>query len=1129
MKRYLQVLLVLIFACFSNSIFSQLTNGSIAPDWTMTDINGVTYNLYDELDAGKSILLDISATWCGPCWTYHNNGTMESLYEDYGPDGTDQIRVFMVEGEPDTNLNCLYGSSGCNDSSWGDWVTGTPYPIFSPEPSAANSFLSDYQLGFWPTLYAISPLDKTTRYMGLASYGSWESWLIDSYQMSATYTSVDSDCPYTGAADITVELGFGNLNYEWSNGATTEDLLDVPAGNYSVSITDGHNVQLVLDDITIGGTTAQVLDVDYLSIEEIDCNGQSTGSIDVLASGGAGSFTYNWDNGQAGSYIDNLFGGDYEVTATDIEGCQVVKLFTVGEPEVLSMGISAVNTACGGNNGSAILFADGGVGPYSYDIGMGVQNSSSFNSLDGGTYVAEIMDVNGCLTQEVFTIAESVAPVAIAEVSGALDCNTVNVSLSAANSTASGNLTYAWSTSDGEIIGNDQAETIMTSVAGLYSLQVVELGTGCESNTEIEVEENSSSPLISLADVDMITCLNTQVIIDGSMSEAGANLLYAWTTQDGSIIGDADDLTLEVDKGGTYTLTVSDGDNGCVSSESITVDSDISLPTIEVNNGALTCDVAEVEICASVDAGHIVRWNTDNGIIMQSCIIVSVSGDFEAIVEGPNGCTSSAISTVTQSIEVPEVSLASPSIITCTQESVLLTAQIEGGAADNTIIWTNETDIVINEGSTELEVSNAGMYQIMVTNANGCSASQQVIVEENINTPIAGFDYSVDQDGVVVVQSTSAAGGSVTWQLEDGTSLSGEEATFSLAQGGEYEVCMTYANECGSDINCNTIVYSVLLAVNIDKSDLTCYQSEDGSISPSVSGGSSSYSYLWIGPEQFVSSEANLTGLSAGTYTLTINDDGGMEIVTEVLISEPLELRSMNETVTNVNCNGDFDGGVSLNMTGGTGSYMFQWSDGSTEAIRVDLSAGDYNILVTDENGCEFNSSYVITEPEVITLTDVLITEETDGQADGSISIEVSGGTGELMYLWSNGATTATIDNLSSGEYAVVVTDANGCTYSEEGIEVSSLTDITDLSIVTNFNMYPIPAHSFLNVKATLNGIQKIKINIVDAQGRPIWSTSNSTSEIKELIDLSDLATGIYSLSVVTENSIQSENFIVIK
>ncbi len=1118
-----------MFACISSTLFAQLQDGTIAPDFTLTDINGETYNLYDELNAGKSVILDISATWCGPCWNYHTSGVLEDLYDDLGPNGTDQIRIFMVEGESDTNLDCLYGSSGCNDSSWGDWVTGTHYPIFSPEPAEADAFVNAYALGFWPTIYGISPIDKTVQLIGLASYNTWEGWLIDSWQMNATATTTDSNCPNTGSADLNVNLGFGSLDYEWSNGATTEDLVNVPAGNYTVTISDDHGVDFILDDIIVGGTSAANIEVNYIGIEGVDCNGNNSGSIDVFASGGAGAFSYEWSNGAVGSYLENLSGGDYEVTATDISGCQAVETFTIAEPEVLALSLSLSNTVCGEDNGSALLFADGGTGPYTYDIGMGGQNGSSFNSLIAGSYLSEITDVNGCNTQKPFNIDASVAPVAMVEAEGAIDCNTSNVVLTAANSTASGSLDYIWSTTEGEIVGSNQTESITVSAEGEYSLMIVELETGCLSTAEISVEDNTAVPTISVADVDMITCENTQVTLDASMSDTGDDLTYIWSTEDGNILDDADNLAVEVNQGGSYTLTISDGNSGCVATETVTVIADNLQPTIEVNDEELTCAVTEAVLCANVEEGHIVRWDTAAGVVLASCITVSISGEYVAIVEAPNGCTNSAVSTVTVSNDLPEVSVNTLGVITCTQESITIEADIVGDVTDHTIIWSDANGDVLSDGVQNIEVTESGEYELVVTNALGCSVSTKVLVEENINNPIAGFDYSLDDDGVVTLQSTSAEGGFVTWKFEDGTELLGDEATISLANGGEYEVCMTYANECGSDDYCQTIVYSVLLAVNIEKSDLTCFQSGDGYIYPNATGGAAGYTYLWIGPDGFISAESNLFDLDAGQYSLSIVDESGAEITTEVTLTEPEALGAINEVVANVSCKGDEDGNISMNIIGGTGSYQYEWSDGNMEISRADLSPGDYVLNVTDEVGCELNKTYTVLEPEELLPISILISAETGDDNNGRIEIEMTGGAGQLTYLWSNGDTTSTIVNLDAGEYSVIITDENGCTYYEDGIVVESLTDITDLNMVDDFSMYPIPANSFLNVNATLNGEQKLKINIVDSKGSPVWSTSDNTSEITEVIDLSDFATGVYSLSIISENSIRSENFIVIK
>ena len=147
MKRIFTLAAFLLF--LGQTAFAQLPNGSIAPDFTATDINGVEHNLYDLLDQGKSVVLDVSATWCPPCWSYHQSGVLESLWEEHGPDGADDIYVFMIEGDASTTQADLEGTGG---NTAGDWITGTNYPIID-DAGIANL----YQISYFPTLYHICP------------------------------------------------------------------------------------------------------------------------------------------------------------------------------------------------------------------------------------------------------------------------------------------------------------------------------------------------------------------------------------------------------------------------------------------------------------------------------------------------------------------------------------------------------------------------------------------------------------------------------------------------------------------------------------------------------------------------------------------------------------------------------------------------------------------------------------------------------------------------------------------------------------------------------------------------------------------------------------------------------------
>jgi len=166
MRKYSVFLFLMAFVM---PLFGQLPNGSIAPDFNVPDINGQPRHLYEILSEGKIVMLEVSATWCPPCWAYHNGHALQNFYNLHGPLGDNRARVLFIEGDPTTNVACLYGPSGCNNTTAGDWISGTTYPYID------NSTVAEaYQVAYFPTIYVICPNKKVYNVGQLDAIGLWE-------------------------------------------------------------------------------------------------------------------------------------------------------------------------------------------------------------------------------------------------------------------------------------------------------------------------------------------------------------------------------------------------------------------------------------------------------------------------------------------------------------------------------------------------------------------------------------------------------------------------------------------------------------------------------------------------------------------------------------------------------------------------------------------------------------------------------------------------------------------------------------------------------------------------------------------------------------------------------------------
>lgn len=338
--------------------------------------------------------------------------------------------------------------------------------------------------------------------------------------------------------------------------------------------------------------------------------------------------------------------------------------------------------------------------------------------------------------------------------------------------------------------------------------------------------------------------------------------------------------------------------NGCTSIASSIVQADIEAPVLSVNGGVITCAESEVDLCAEITEGHTLIWTTPTGQYTETCITVAEPGEYLASVTAPNGCQSEATAIVTISNDVPQISMSTPEVITCTITSVVVEAEISGNLDDQMITWTDADGNILATGTDMLEVSSAGVYELTVINAIGCVAVSNVTVEEDINTPAALFNYTIDTEGNVTLTNTSNTTGSASFTLPNGDVIESEEVNLTFDEAGDYEICMTLTNECGSDQYCEVVSFGGVLSVSVDKLDILCHGANDGSAQAVVSGGQAAYSYIWLGPNGYMSEEADIDNLAPGVYTLTVQDAAGSEVQSEITIVEPTEIIIVSEVIS---------------------------------------------------------------------------------------------------------------------------------------------------------------------------------------------------------------------------------------
>lgn len=915
----------------------------------------------------------------------------------------------------------------------------------------------------------------------------------------------------------------GANSYSWSNGSsivgTTASINVTTPGTYTVTGTGTNGCTSTATQVI-----TQDLSAPTASISSSVANNTLTCTTTSILLTASGNGSYNW--GQAGTSLGTggtlniTTPGTYTLTVTATNGCtatsSVVITQNIQNPTATISNNPNTNTlTC--STTSIALTANGG-GTYSWSNGTSVVGTSANLSVSAtGTYTVTVTSANGCTNTAATTILQDiVAP--IAGITNNANTTVLTCSQTSISLTATGGVSYSWSNGT-SVVGSSANLSVTTP--GIYTVTVTG-ANGCTATQSSTITQTVAAPVVAISNVpnsSELTCTLTTIALTASGGGA-----YSWSNGS-TILGTS--ATLNVTTPGTYTVTVT-GANGCSSTGSTTITQNITAPnaaiTANPNTTMLSCTNSAISLAAT--GGISYAWSSGGTSLgTNATISISTPGTYTVTATGANGCTATASTTITQNNQAPTVSIAASAngVLTCSATSITLTGSSSTGTG--TATWLNGSTVlstgpISGAGNVaNFSVSAPGTYTLNILEANGCLGTTNYTVTQNTTVPVAAITNNSNTTILTCTQTTisltGTGGASYAWS--NGTGTVGSIAAYSPSSPGTYTLTATGANGCIDTeqiiITQNTTSPTASITNNTSATQLTCSLT---SISLTATGGGT---YSWSNGTTVVSTTANLTVTTPGTYTVTVTSaTNGCTATSAVVITQ--NITAPTAAILSVpspavlTCTTT---SIALTASGG-GSYSWISAGtnlGSQASISV-TTPGTYTVTVTGVNGCSSTVSSIVTQN--ITAPTATITSSPATSiltcSTATINLTASGGT---SYSWSNGTTVvgtaATLAVTLPGIYTVTVTAANGCTSTAN----STITQNISTPVAGIFN----------SSNATVLTCTQTSISLT-ANGGTTYSWSNGTSVVGTAAALSITSPGTYTVTATAANGCTDTEVITI-
>ncbi|MDO8368928.1 MAG: gliding motility-associated C-terminal domain-containing protein [Saprospiraceae bacterium] len=855
-----------------------------------------------------------------------------------------------------------------------------------------------------------------------------------------------------GSIDIIVAPA-GTYAYLWSNAATDEDLNNLSAGVYTVTVTLG-TCQSTSTFSIADNTATPVLDQ---AITASIC-GVNNGGIDLSVSGPTGPYTYIWSNMATTEDLASLLPGNYSITVTAPNGCTEVATINVpNNASTFSLAATpAPLTDCSADNG-AIDLSITPAGAYTY-LWSNMATTEDLSGLPPGTYTVSVTESGSCTaTASYFVIDQRSNPLSsqtiVPELCGQTD-GSIDLSVSG------GTVPFGYNWASGHM-----SEDLNNIPAGTYFVTVTD-ANNCTVTASAVVPGNSISFALAGTPSANSSCIQNNGAIDLSVNPPGG-VTYLWSNM--AVTEDLNGLNA-----GTYTVTVSAGGN-CTNTAAFTITSNVPTPLLAQNITAASCGQASGAIDLTV-SGSPAPYQFDwSNAAMGEDLNGILSGNYTVTVTAANGCSTVENYTVPENSFSPAIGSALSPASSCT---------VNNGAIDLTITPAGTYTYLWSNAAITEDLANiaAGIYTVTVSAGGACSSTAVLMVPSNVPLPSISNNIAAATCGQVNGSIDLSVMGSVApYDFIWSNAATTEDLSNTVS--GTFTVTVTAANGCSSVGNYTVPENVILPQINGTLTAATSCVVNNGAIDLTV-GPATGYTFLWSN----AAITEDLLNIAAGTYTVTVNGGGACTGTANFTVTSNVPVPSLSNNIVAATC-GQANGSIDLSVTGSPAPYGFSWSNAATSEDLLNIVSGQFTVTVTAANGCTSTGNFTVPDNGISPLISGTPTADNScATNNGAIDLVVGPATG-YTFIWSNAAITEDLSNLAPGTYTVTVNGGGACTNTASFV-IADQTTQPQASIAANTT-----ALDCSTISTTLNGTVTGTANPSTLQwlnnGNPVGSGSS--------------------------------------